>query len=189
MLLKPLRPPAPGATFTGTLSEYLRGPLRYIWDVTSASYVGPDYDDEPLEGPASNSDQGSDEDADSDPDEADKPKPKLKRVLFDNGDGTSTVTYVPVPENESQGFFGRLIGRTNDEDAGTMANQADGEAHQDNGPVDEHEQRRQDVFDSLFGNLGNDDGYQETDPEVLRRTRAWKEVDDRFDSIYRLYIG
>ncbi|KAK7951569.1 glycosyltransferase family 1 protein [Apiospora aurea] len=185
-----------------TLSEYLRGPLRYVWDVLSAHEVGPGYDNEPREGPAGDSDQESDEDAGSGAEIADSPKPKLKRVLFDNGDGTSTATYVPVPENESPGFFGRLFGRNNGDDAGARTNQADAgaqtdagahqadsEAHQDNGPVDEYEQRRQDVFDSLFGNLDNDDGYQETDPEVLRRTRAWEEVDDRFDSLYRLYIG
>lgn len=148
--------------------------------------VGPEYDDEPREAPAGNSDQESDEDDGSDAEQTDSPKPKLKRVLFDNGDGTSTVTYVPVPENESPGFFGRLFGRTNPDDAG--ANQTGDGANRDDGPVDEDEQRKQDVFDSIFGDLGQDDGYQETDPEVLRRTRMWEEVDDRFDSLFRLYV-
>ncbi|KAK8049438.1 UDP-N-acetylglucosamine transferase subunit alg13 [Apiospora phragmitis] len=170
-----------------TLSEYLRGPLRYFWDVMTADDLGPDYDDQPHEGPAGNSDQESDEDADSDAEKTYSPKPKLKRVLFDNGDGTSTVTHVPVPENESPGFFGRLFGRTNHDDG--RANQADDGANQDDGLVDEHEQRQRDVFDSLFGDLGQDDGFQETDPEVLRRTRYWQEVDDRFDSMTRLYVG
>ncbi|KAK8138741.1 hypothetical protein PG984_002121 [Apiospora sp. TS-2023a] len=179
---------APGTSYTGTLSEYLRGPLRYIWDTVRPRDVGPEYDDEPREEPAGNSDQESDEDAESDAEQTDSPKPKLKRVLFDNGDGTSTVTYVPVPENESPGILGRLFGRTNNHND-ARANQAGDDADRGDGPIDEDEQRKQDIFDMIFPNHGQDDGYQETDPEVLRRTRMWENVDDRFDSLSRMFLG
>ncbi|KAK8027053.1 hypothetical protein PG991_004109 [Apiospora marii] len=178
-------------TSGSTLSEYLRGPLRYLWDTMSPRDLGPEYDDEPREEPAGNSDQESDEEsdenADSDAEQSDSPKPKLKRVLFDNGDGTSTVTYVPVPENESPGILGRLFGRTNNPDD-ARANQAGDGTDRDDGTLDEDEQRKQDVFDSIFPNFGQDDGYQETDPEVLRRTRMWENVDDRFDSLFRMFV-
>lgn len=149
--------------------------------------VGSEFADEPRDEPAGNSDQESDEDVGSDTEQSDSPKHKLKRVLFDNGDGTSTVTYVPVPENESPGILGRLFSRTNNPDDARVKQAGDG-ADRDDGPIDEDEQRKQDVFDSIFPNYGQDDGYQETDPEVLRRTRMWENVDDRFDSLFRLYV-
>ncbi|KAK6841811.1 hypothetical protein PG987_002671 [Apiospora arundinis] len=104
----------------------------------SANDVGPEYDDESRENPQENSAQEeSDGDANSDGEsggelDADTPKPKkLKRVLHDQGDGTSIVTWVPVPENESPGFFGRLFGRASSHDGGEAEQQANSEATQE----------------------------------------------------------
>ncbi|KAK8064036.1 hypothetical protein PG996_008688 [Apiospora saccharicola] len=42
-----------GPTLTAPCqSEYLRGPLRYLWDALSPRGVGPEQDDEPREEPA-----------------------------------------------------------------------------------------------------------------------------------------